>query len=269
VGRRLLSSRTLSASRMRAMGDTVDRQWRVRLRPLPGFEAIKPMVFAGLFPAACRMITNRCATRSENCNLNDAAFFYEPENSVALGFGFRCGFLGLLHMEICAGAAGEREFGLNLIPRRRACAYRTYARDGRSHGSRQPREISEPERTSRKSKSRSLKAMIITNEDSVGGILQLCQEKRGTQKNFEYLSPTRVIAHLRTSSERDRARFLRSAKIHFTRLRFARLSSRRIRRNPTSSNWTCWSRARIPVDALALIIHREFAVRARRALISA
>src|SRR6266487_606394 len=132
------------------MGDTVIEADRPA-PALPGFEAIKPMVFAGLFPVLADDY-DPLRDALGKLQLNDASFFYEPENSVALGFGFRCGFLGLLHMEILPERL-ERELGLNLITT----------------------------------------AMIITNDDSVGAILQLCQDKRGTQRNFEYLSPTRVM----------------------------------------------------------------------------
>src|SRR6202043_3193755 len=123
--------------------------------------------------------------------LNDAAFFYEPENSVALGFGFRCGFLGLLHMEIVQERL-EREFGLNLITTAPSVRYRITRVAGEVIEVDSPAKFPNPSDIE-KIEEPIIKAMIITNEESVGGILQLCQEKRGTQKNFEYLSPTRVM----------------------------------------------------------------------------
>jgi GTP-binding protein LepA len=171
------------------MGDTVIEADRPA-RPLPGFEAIKPMVFAGLFPVNA---TDYEVLRDAlgKLQLNDAAFFYEPENSAALGFGFRCGFLGLLHMEIVQERL-EREFNLDLITTAPSVQYRitTTAND--------VLEVDNPTKFPPPSSIRQIEepiltAMIITSEESVGGVLQLCEEKRGVQKKFEYLSPTRIM----------------------------------------------------------------------------
>jgi GTP-binding protein LepA len=171
------------------VGDTVVEVNRPA-EPLPGFEAIKPMVFAGLFPVnASDYELLRDALGK--LQLNDAAFFYEPENSVALGFGFRCGFLGLLHMEISQERL-EREFNIDLITTAPSVQYRITTIDGEVKEVDNPtkfppptsiQEIAEP----------ILTAMIITSEESVGGVLALCEEKRGVQKKFEYLSPTRIM----------------------------------------------------------------------------
>ena len=171
------------------VGDTVV-ELNHPAEPLPGFEAIKPMVFAGLFPVnASDYELLRDALGK--LQLNDAAFFYEPENSVALGFGFRCGFLGLLHMEISQERL-EREFNIDLITTAPSVQYRITTIDGEVKEVDNPtkfppptsiHEIAEP----------ILTAMIITSEESVGGVLALCEEKRGVQKKFEYLSPTRIM----------------------------------------------------------------------------
>jgi GTP-binding protein LepA len=158
--------------------------------PLPGFEAIKPMVFAGLFPVNAsdyEMLRDALG----KLQLNDAAFFYEPENSVALGFGFRCGFLGLLHMEIVQERL-EREFNIGLITTAPSVQYRitTTANDVMEVDN--PTKFPPPA-SIQKIEEPMLTAMIITSEESVGGVLQLCEEKRGTQKKFEYLSPTRIM----------------------------------------------------------------------------
>src|SRR2546423_7473312 len=171
------------------MGDTVIEVARPA-PALPGFEAIKPMVFAGLFPVLADDY-EPLRDALGKLQLNDAAFFYEPENSVALGFGFRCGFLGLLHMEIVQERL-EREFGLNLITTAPSVRYRITRVTGEVIEVDSPSKFPNPSDIE-KIEEPIIKAMIITNDESVGGILQLCQDKRGTQKGFEYLSPTRVM----------------------------------------------------------------------------
>jgi GTP-binding protein LepA len=158
--------------------------------PLEGFEAIKPMVFAGLFPVNAsdyEMLRDALG----KLQLNDAAFFYEPENSVALGFGFRCGFLGLLHMEIVQERL-EREFNIGLITTAPSVAFVITTVTGDVIEVDNPTKFPSPS-SIEKIEEPILTAMIITSEESVGGVLQLCEEKRGVQKKFEYLSPTRIM----------------------------------------------------------------------------
>ncbi|HKQ85680.1 MAG TPA: translation elongation factor 4 [Candidatus Acidoferrales bacterium] len=171
------------------VGDTVVEADR-NAPALPGFEAIKPMVFAGLYPVnASDYELLRDALGK--LQLNDAAFFYEPENSVALGFGFRCGFLGLLHMEIVQERL-EREFNIDLITTAPSVEYRiTTISD-------EVLEVDSPAKFPPPSSIKAIEepiltAMIITSDESIGGVLALCEEKRGVQKKFEYLSPTRVM----------------------------------------------------------------------------
>jgi GTP-binding protein LepA len=172
------------------VGDTIIEVDRPAA-PLPGFEAIKPMVFAGLFPVQAsdyELLRDALG----KLQLNDAAFFYEPENSAALGFGFRCGFLGLLHMEIVQERL-EREFDLNLITTAPSVRYRIILAN--TH---ETIEVDNPTKFPSPSvidkiEEPVIRAMIITSEESVGAVLQLCEDKRGVQKNFEYLSPTRVM----------------------------------------------------------------------------
>jgi GTP-binding protein LepA len=171
------------------VGDTVVEADRPAA-PLEGFEAIKPMVFAGLYPVnASDYEPLRDALAK--LQLNDAAFFYEPENSVALGFGFRCGFLGLLHMEIVQERL-EREFGIDLITTAPSVRYRITTTTGEVMEVDNPTKFPLPTSIATIEEP-ILTAMIITSEESLGGVLQLCEEKRGIQKNFEYLSPTRVM----------------------------------------------------------------------------
>jgi GTP-binding protein LepA len=171
------------------MGDTVIEADRPA-PALPGFEAIKPMVFAGLFPVNA---TDYELLRDAlgKLQLNDAAFFYEPEVSVALGFGFRCGFLGLLHMEIVQERL-EREFNIDLITTAPSVQYRITTTAGDVMEVDNPTKFPPPT-SIQKIEEPILTAMVITSEESVGGVLQLCEEKRGVQKKFEYLSPTRIM----------------------------------------------------------------------------
>jgi GTP-binding protein LepA len=244
------------------MGDTVTDASRPA-PALPGFEAIKPMVFAGMFPVLADEY-EPLRDALGKLQLNDAAFFYEPENSVALGFGFRCGFLGLLHMEIVQERL-EREFGLNLITTAPSVRYRITRVDGEVMEVDSPAKFPNPSDIA-KIEEPIIKAMIITNEDSVGGILQLCQDKRGTQKNFEYLSPTRVMLTYELP--------LNEIVLDF----YDRLKS--VSRGYASLDYHLagYSESDLikldvlvggePVDALALIIHRDLAYDRGRDLVT-
>jgi GTP-binding protein LepA len=244
------------------MGDTVTEASRPA-PALPGFEAIKPMVFAGMFPVLADEY-EPLRDALGKLQLNDAAFFYEPENSVALGFGFRCGFLGLLHMEIVQERL-EREFGLNLITTAPSVRYRITRVDGEVMEVDSPAKFPNPSDIA-KIEEPIIKAMIITNEDSVGGILQLCQDKRGTQKNFEYLSPTRVMLTYELP--------LNEIVLDF----YDRLKS--VSRGYASLDYHLagYSESDLikldvlvggePVDALALIIHRDLAYDRGRDLVT-
>jgi GTP-binding protein LepA len=172
------------------IGDTMTQDDRPAAEPLPGFEDIKPMVFAGLYPVeASEYESLRDAL--EKLRLNDSSLFYEPENSVALGFGFRCGFLGLLHMEIVQERL-EREFKLNLITTAPGVRYRVTAKDGVVHEIDNPTRFPEPNEIS-KIEEPVITVMILTQDDYLGGILSLAEEKRGVQKGFEYVAQNRVL----------------------------------------------------------------------------
>ncbi len=172
------------------IGDTVTEHDRPAAEPLPGFEEIKPMVFAGLYPVdASDYELLRDAL--EKLRLNDSSFFYEPENSAALGFGFRCGFLGLLHMEIVQERL-EREFNINLITTAPGVRYRVTTKSG------QAAEVDNPTRFPvagdiAKIEEPIITALIMTPDAHLGGILKLSEEKRGVQKGFEYISTQRVL----------------------------------------------------------------------------
>jgi GTP-binding protein LepA len=172
------------------IGDTITQEDRPAGEPLPGFEDIKPMVFAGLYPVeASEYESLRDAL--EKLRLNDSSLFYEPENSVALGFGFRCGFLGLLHMEIVQERL-EREFKLNLITTAPGVRYRVTTKDGQIHEIDNPTRIPEPNEIA-KIEEPVITVLILTQNDYLGGILSLAEEKRGVQKGFEYVAQKRVL----------------------------------------------------------------------------
>ena len=172
------------------VGDTITTEDNPASGPLPGFQESKPMVFAGLYPVDA---DNHGPLRDalEKLKLNDASFFYEPESSVALGFGFRCGFLGLLHMEIIQERL-EREFNLNLITTAPGVRYRLTKTNGEESWVDNP--VNFPNSTEiEKVDEPVITATIITREEYIGGILKLVEDKRGIQKNFEYLGPGRVM----------------------------------------------------------------------------
>ena len=172
------------------IGDTITEEARPASEPLPGFEEIKPMVFAGLYPVEANE-HGLLRDALDKLRLNDSSFFYEPENSVALGFGFRCGFLGLLHMEIVQERL-EREYGINLITTAPGVRYRVTKKNGEVLFYDNPTRFPDPTEIA-KIEEPIITATVITREEFLGGILKLLEEKRGEQKTFEYLSTTRVI----------------------------------------------------------------------------
>ncbi len=172
------------------VGDTITDVARPCAEPLPGFEDIKSMVFAGLYTVDSH---EHALLRDalEKLRLNDASFSFEPESSVALGFGFRCGFLGLLHLEIIQERL-EREYDLDLITTAPGVRYNITLTDGKVI------EVDNPSRWPDPSNIETIEepvilAKILTNEEYVGGILKLVEDKRGRQINFEYVSETRVM----------------------------------------------------------------------------
>ena len=245
------------------IGDTVTEDARPAATQLPGFEDIKPMVFAGLYTVDSHEHT-LLRDALEKLRLNDSSFFIEPESSVALGFGFRCGFLGLLHMEIIQERL-EREYELDLITTAPGVRYHIKLTDGSvvevDNPSRWPEptnidEIREPVIT----------AKILTNEEYVGGIFKLVEEKRGKQLNFEYVTPTRVMLTYELP--------LNEIVLDF----YDRLKS--ISRGYASLDYQLageWESPMVkldilvsgePVDALSVIVHKDFAYERGRALVS-
>ncbi|HEY9434848.1 MAG TPA: translation elongation factor 4 [Blastocatellia bacterium] len=173
-----------------SIGDTITETARPTTEAFPGFQEIKPMVFAGVYPVEPNQY-EELRDALEKLRLNDSSFFFEPEVSVALGFGFRCGFLGLLHMEIVQERL-EREFNVDLITTAPGVRYRVTDVRGEVHDIDNPSKmpssgdivaIEEP----------IIQAMIMTNDEFLGNILALLEEKRGVQKGFDYITPTRVL----------------------------------------------------------------------------
>ena len=172
------------------IGDTITETDRPTATPYPGYKEAKPMVFCGLYSTdADRYEDLRDAL--EKLRLNDSSFVYEPETSVALGFGFRCGFLGLLHMEIIQERL-EREFALELISTTPTVVYKIRTTKGQTLYIDNPTKLPEPT-SIQDFEEPYIKATLITPEAYVGNLLALCQERRGTQKGLTYLNPTRVM----------------------------------------------------------------------------
>ncbi len=172
------------------VGDTVTESGRQTAVAFPGFKEMKPMVFAGLYPVESHQYPE-FRDALEKLRLNDASFHFEPETSVALGFGFRCGFLGLLHMEIVQERL-EREFDMELVTTAPGVLYRVTTTDGDVFEIDSPAKLPDPGRI-QKIEEPVITAMILTPAEQVGRILKLCQEKRGVQKNIEYHVSHRVM----------------------------------------------------------------------------
>ena len=245
------------------IGDTVTETGRPTTEPFPGFKELKPMVFAGLYPVEGHKYTE-LREALEKLRLNDASFFYEPETSAALGFGFRCGFLGLLHMEIVQERL-EREYDMDLVTTAPGVLYRVTTTDGDVHEIDSPAKLPDAGRIA-KLEEPIITAMILTPSEFVGPILQLCQDKRGVQKKLEYLKSDRVLItyelpfnevvmdfydRLKTMS-----RGYASLDYHVTGYWESPLVKMDILVNGD------------PVDALSIIVHRDAAYERGRALAS-
>jgi GTP-binding protein LepA len=245
------------------IGDTVTEDARPAAAQLPGFEDIKPMVFSGLYTVDSHEHT-LLRDALEKLRLNDSSFFFEPESSVALGFGFRCGFLGLLHMEIIQERL-EREYELELITTAPGVRYHITLTDG------SVLEVDNPSRWPEPTNIDTIRepvitAKILTNEEYVGGIFKLVEEKRGRQINFEYVTPTRVLLTYELP--------LNEIVLDF----YDRLKS--ISRGYASLDYQLageWESPMVkldilvsgePVDALSIIVHRDFAYERGKALVS-
>ncbi len=245
------------------IGDTITDASHPTLEPLPGFEEIKPMVFAGLYTVDSHAHT-QLREALEKLRLNDSSFFYEPESSEALGFGFRCGFLGLLHMDIIQERL-EREFNLDLITTAPSVRYKITKSDGSLIEVDNPSRWPDPSEIE-KIEEPVIMATILTSEEYVGGILALVEEKRGKQKTFEYVSSSRVMLHYELP--------LNEIVLDF----YDRLKS--VSRGYASLDYHLagyWESPMVkmdilvagdPVDALSIIVHREVAYERGKLLVS-
>jgi GTP-binding protein LepA len=243
------------------IGDTITDARRPTATAFPGFQEMRPMVFAGLFPIG-ETSYDQLRDALDKLRLNDSSFSVEPESSEALGFGYRCGFLGLLHMEIVQ-ARLERHFGLELITTAPSVRYRITTTDGEVLEISNPAKLPPPQKIARWDEP-VITALVLTPPEHVGGILALCQEKRGVQKELRYVATTRVLItydlpfnevvmdfydKLKTLS-----RGYASLDYHHTGWWESDLVKMDILVNGN------------PVDALSLIVHRERAAPRGRAL---
>ena len=244
------------------IGDTITETNRPAAEAFPGFKELKPMVFAGLYPVESHQYSE-LREALEKLRLNDASFFFEPETSVALGFGFRCGFLGLLHMEIVQERL-EREFNMDLVTTAPGVLYKVTTTDGSVLEIDSPSKL--PEGNVAKIEEPIITAMMLTPAEHVGGILQLCQDKRGVQKSLEYLSSNRVLITYELPFNevvldfydklKTLSRGYASLDYHVTGYWESPLVKMDILVNGD------------PVDALSVIVHRDAAYERGRALAS-
>ncbi len=172
------------------VGDTITEAHNPAAEPLPGYKKVNPMVFCGLYPAdGAKYGDLRDAL--EKLQLNDAALFYEPETSVALGFGFRCGFLGLLHLEIIQERL-EREYNLDLVTTAPSVVYRIHKTDGTMLEITNPSNMPEPTAIDYMEEP-VVSAEIMVTSNFIGSIMDLCQERRGVYLGMEYIEATRAV----------------------------------------------------------------------------
>ncbi len=179
----------VKTSREVEVGDTITHIENPTEKPIEGFKHVKPMVFAGIYPIDTEDY-ELLRESIEKLQLNDASLVYEPESSMALGFGFRCGFLGLLHMEIIQERL-EREFGVNVITTVPNVSYKVFEKNGEVHEIYNPSELPDPTKIEHIEEPY-IHAQIITKSDYIGPIMNLCIEKRGKLLNQTYLTTTRI-----------------------------------------------------------------------------
>ena len=245
------------------IGDTITDHENPAAEPLPGFEEIKPMVFAGLYPVESHE-HGVLRDALEKLRLNDSAFNFEPENSVALGFGFRCGFLGLLHLEIVQERL-EREFDIDLITTAPSVRYRITTTTGAIVEVDNPTKFPDPSEI-KQIEEPIIDATVITREDFLGGVLKLLEEKRGVQKKFEYIAGGRVMLLYELPLNEIVLDFydrLKSASRGYASLDY-HLAGYRVSPMVRLDVLVAGD----PVDALSIIVYKEFAFERGKGLIS-
>jgi len=245
------------------IGDTLTDAQRPTDEPFPGFQEMKPMVFAGIYPNGETTYDN-LRDALERLRLNDSSFSVEAETSDALGFGFRCGFLGLLHMEIVQQRL-ERHHDLDLITTAPSVRYRITTTDGNLQEVSNPAKLPSPSRIARYEEP-ILTALILTPPEYVGGILALCQERRGVQKDLKYVTTTRVLISYDLPLNEVVMDFYDKLKT---------LSRGYASLDYHLAGWLAADLVKLdilvngdPVDALSLIVHRDRAHARGRALAS-
>jgi GTP-binding protein LepA len=251
VGFMFANIKTVSDAKI---GDTITSVEDPASEPLPGFEEVKAMVFAGLYPVESHE-HGRLREALEKLRLNDSAFSFEPESSMALGFGFRCGFLGLLHLEIVQERL-EREFEIDLITTAPGVRYKVTTLNGTVIDVDSPTKFPNPAEI-QQIEEPIIDATVITREEYVGEILKLLEEKRGTQKKFEYIGTGRVLLLYELPLNEIVLDFydrLKSASRGYASLDY-HLSGYRA----SSLVKLDVLVAGEPVDALSIIVHKDFA----------
>ena len=259
VGFLFANIKTVSEARM---GDTIVDDAVPAAEPLPGFEAAKAMVFAGLYPIESHE-HGVLRDALEKLRLNDSAFSFEPESSVALGFGFRCGFLGLLHLEIVQERL-EREFQIDLITTAPSVRYHVTTTAGELLEVDSPSRFPDPSEI-REIEEPIIEATVITREDSIGEILKLLEEKRGEQKKFEYIGSGRVLLVYQMPLNEIVLDFydrLKSASRGYASLDY-HLAGYRVSPMVKLDVLVAGD----PVDALSMIVHRDLAYERGKLLI--
>jgi len=244
------------------VGDTITEDGRPADEPLPGFQEIKPMVFAGLYPVESHE-HGLLRDALEKLRLNDSAFSFEPENSAALGFGFRCGFLGLLHLEIVQERL-EREFQIDLITTAPGVRYTITTTGGDVIQVDNPQKFPDPANIKHVEEP-IIDATVITREEYIGEILKLLEEKRGVQKKFEYIGSGRVLLLYELPLNEIVLDFydrLKSASRGYASLDY-HLAGHRVSPMVKLDVLVAGE----PVDALSMIVHRDFAYDRGKALI--
>ncbi|MCS7043567.1 MAG: translation elongation factor 4 [Bryobacteraceae bacterium] len=259
VGFLYANIKTVSDARV---GDTICDAENPPAEPLPGFEEMKPMVFAGLYPVESHE-HGLLRDALEKLRLNDSAFTFEPESSAALGFGFRCGFLGLLHLEIVQERL-EREFNIDLITTAPGVRYRVHLGNGQVVEVDNPTKWPNPSEIV-KVEEPVIEATVITREEYLGEILKLLDEKRGRQKKFEYIGSGRVMLVYELPLNEVVLDFydrLKSASRGYASLDYHLAG---YRESPMVKMDVLV--AGEPVDALSIIVHKDFAYERGKALI--